>query len=77
MEKKSPSKEMAEPEKETPSQVEEEEEEEEEEEFVLLDLDGIADHIPLPDNTPYVLSVSPNACHQTLQTPKIKFAGSR
>lgn len=52
MEKNSSSKEVVEPEKEAQAEVEEEEEE-----FVLLDLDGIADHIPVPENAPYVLSV--------------------
>ncbi|XP_011098327.1 general transcription factor 3C polypeptide 6 isoform X1 [Sesamum indicum] len=44
--------------KESESEVREKEEveAEEEEEYVLLDLDGVSDHVQIPPNAPYVLS---------------------
>lgn len=42
---------MAEPEKEG------QEVDEEEEEYVMLDLDSVAQHIRIPENAPYVLTV--------------------
>ncbi|KAL0283971.1 UNVERIFIED_CONTAM: hypothetical protein Sangu_2855800 [Sesamum angustifolium] len=33
-----------------------EKEAEEDEEYVLLDLDGVSDHVQIPPNAPYVLS---------------------